>query len=602
MNIRTRIILSALAVVALVCVVFFVYFLQQEKAGYNKRMEARIERTHAHLKGSLPGPLNDGNVDQLEAYFDSVFRSPHLVELFLTDYRGEISILRQREVERPVGEVIVSKVVITAGQDELGEVRTVYTTAVVEQALQNRRNGMLLFTLALMLTIGLVIYVVVQSFTRPILRLTDAARAMADGDLDRDIHTDGSHELAVLGQSFQRMRDAMREKIADLAANNQRLNEEIEQRREAEMDRDRLASIIEATTDLVSTSDPQGNITYLNRNGRIQLGIGNKPVEEMKLADFHPPESTAIIVNQVIPCAIDKGYWSGETELLAADGNRVPMSQVILSHKNEQGDLLYLSTIMRDISERKRVAQDLEHRVEQRTRDLQRVNEELEAFSYSVSHDLRAPLRAIDGFSQALLEDYAEVLDSLGADYLNRVRAASQNMADMIDGMLQFSRVTRSDIALEDIDLTALANRIIERYRLSEPQRDVEIRVEEGLHCRADSHLMGAVMENLLGNAWKYTAQTARPCICVGQELAGDEPSYYVRDNGAGFEMKYAHKLFGAFQRLHSKQEFSGTGIGLATVKRIISRHGGRIWCQAQVDEGATFFFTLGESSHNSRK
>ena len=238
--------------------------------------------------------------------------------------------------------------------------------------------------------------------------------------------------------------------------------------------------------------------------------------------------------------------------------------------------------------------------LERKNLELAAVNKELEAFSYSVSHDLRAPLRSIDGFSAALLEDCAERLDAQGKRYLNSVRESAQQMAQLIDDLLALSRVTRQDLHSRRVDLSALAHKLAERLRANEPGREVEFAIADGLGAEGDARLLEVALGNLLANAWKFTGRCARARIEFGQLLDGDANVFYVRDNGAGFDMKYADKLFGVFQRLHTAAEFEGTGVGLATVQRVIHRHGGRVWAEAAEDRGATFYFTVGdkESSH----
>jgi signal transduction histidine kinase len=236
-------------------------------------------------------------------------------------------------------------------------------------------------------------------------------------------------------------------------------------------------------------------------------------------------------------------------------------------------------------------------RLEETNRELEATNRELEAFSYSVSHDLRAPLRSIDGFSQILLEDYWDDLDDEGRDYLRRVRGASQKMGRLIDDLLGLSRVTRGVLRRERVDLGAIAREVFAELREEAPERRVEFHADEGLVELGDARLVRVALWNLIGNAWKFTAKEPVTRIEFGRDAQlsreGGVPVYAVRDNGAGFEMAYANKLFGAFQRLHASDEFEGTGIGLATVQRIVHRHGGRIWARGAVGEGAAFFFTL---------
>lgn len=252
----------------------------------------------------------------------------------------------------------------------------------------------------------------------------------------------------------------------------------------------------------------------------------------------------------------------------------------------------YVGTMI-DITEQKRINEELESRVIERTAQLQAVNKELETFSYSVSHDLRAPLRTIDGFSQAILEDYSDRLDDDGKRYLQRVREGSQQMAQLIDDMLSLSRLTRGELKKEAVDLSVLVRNIATELQLQEPGRNVDFIIRDNIVVQADKRLIQSVLQNLIGNAWKFTSKCSAALIEFDMYNNEDGPVYFVRDNGAGFDMTYSEKLFGVFQRLHDASEFPGTGIGLATVQRVIHRHGGEIWAEGAVGEGATFYFTL---------
>jgi len=221
-------------------------------------------------------------------------------------------------------------------------------------------------------------------------------------------------------------------------------------------------------------------------------------------------------------------------------------------------------------------------------------NRELESFSYSVSHDLRAPLRSIDAFSQIVLEDNGTALDEVGRHNLQRIHDSAQRMAKLIDGLLALAGVTRTEIRRVDVNLTVLARRIAEGLRATSPDRDVDFIVEDDIRGTGDANLLAVVLENLLGNAWKYTAKRAHAEIRFGREERDGKQTYYVRDNGAGFDMTVAPKLFTPFQRFHSASEFEGTGIGLATVRRVVQRHDGHVWADGTIDGGATFYFTLG--------
>jgi light-regulated signal transduction histidine kinase (bacteriophytochrome) len=238
---------------------------------------------------------------------------------------------------------------------------------------------------------------------------------------------------------------------------------------------------------------------------------------------------------------------------------------------------------------------ELEERVSQRTAQLEAANQELEAFSYSVSHDLRAPLKTINGFSHLLERTVTGNVSEKGQHYLNRIRAGTRQMGELIDGLLSLAQLSRDKLQFSEVDLAGIARSIGKECRERDPERQAQILVQETMQARGDRRLLSVILQNLLGNAWKFTSRVEMARIEVGsQPQEAGETVYFVKDNGAGFDMAYAEKLFGTFQRLHSPADFAGTGIGLATVKRVIDRHGGRVWAQSKEGEGTVFFFTLG--------
>jgi len=267
--------------------------------------------------------------------------------------------------------------------------------------------------------------------------------------------------------------------------------------------------------------------------------------------------------------------------------------------QSRQDELKHLATAIEEADRRihaaRLAAQDrqdeLEDRVHERT-------EEIESFTYSVSHDLRSPLRAMNGFSQALLEDCADTLNDDGKEHLQRIRGAAVRMGHIIDDLLMLSRVNRQGLAFSNVNLSVIANDIIDELREQSPQREVDIHITKDMQTRGDARLLRIALTNLLGNAWKYTSKTTHSRIEFDSRLQDGKRIYQVRDNGAGFNMKYVDKLFGAFQRLHGRDEYEGTGIGLAIVQRIIRRHHGEVWAEAEPGRGATFYFHLGNSDN----
>jgi light-regulated signal transduction histidine kinase (bacteriophytochrome) len=272
-------------------------------------------------------------------------------------------------------------------------------------------------------------------------------------------------------------------------------------------------------------------------------------------------------------------------------GSAILLYIVLRRYERRGGDAL--AALIKSRNEVRSANADLERRVAERTRQLESANRELEAFSYAVSHDLRAPLRSMSGFSQILQENAPPGLDEKSRHYLQRIHDASQRMSSLIDDLLNLSRIGRSELTARPISLSQVAGEAAAAIRERHPTRDVRLEIAEGMEVNADSRLLRIALENLLSNAWKYTSRAAQAAVSVGVQAGEHGPVYFVRDNGVGFDMKYADKLFVPFQRLHPEAEFPGSGIGLVTVQRIIARHGGRVWAEAKPDEGATFYFTL---------
>jgi PAS domain S-box-containing protein len=431
----------------------------------------------------------------------------------------------------------------------------------------------------------------------PLVRALAGEVHAADMFVQSDLHPEGQH-LHVSGQPVKNpegellgamifIRDTTREHQAEA------------RQREAEQ---RFRLIVEAAQEGIWTIDPEGNTTYVNRHLAQLLGYTEQEMMGRDALDFIAEEHRAqVLVNfrkrregisDVHELALR--HKSGRTLWTIISSN--PLYDAAGHYTGALGTIT-------DITQRRQAEQrviqlneDLERRIAERTAQLEFSNRELEAFAYSVAHDLRAPLRSISSFTLALSEDCADQLPGEGQDYLKRIRAASQRMSDLIDGILALSRVNRAEFQETEVNVSALARQCAEQLKRWQPERAVTFHLQEGLVDRGDARLLRSVLENLLGNAWKFTRERPQAEIHFGvRPEPGPSRVYFVRDNGAGFDMEYQGKLFGVFQRLHTQQEFEGNGVGLATVQRIIRRHGGRVWGEGQVDQGATFSFTLHE-------
>jgi PAS domain S-box-containing protein len=363
---------------------------------------------------------------------------------------------------------------------------------------------------------------------------------------------------------------------------------DISDRKRTEQQRASLAAIVDSSDDAIIGKTLDGVITSWNQGAHRTFGYSAEEMVGKTISAIIPPghEEEELTILATVAGGQAKRY---DTVRRRKDGREIDVSVTVSPVRNANGDVVGISRLTRDISDRRRAEEALA-RAKNAAEDASR---ELEAFSYSVAHDLRAPLRGMNGFAQVLLDTYGDKFDAEGQDWLQEILLNAHKMAALIDSLLSLSRVTRSEIKHERVDLSAICRETAGRLRATEPQRTVEVVVQDCLVANSDPILARALIDNLLGNAWKFTSKVIAARIEFGAVEKEGTPAFFVRDNGAGFDMAFAKKLFAPFQRLHTVAEFPGTGIGLATVQRIVRRHGGRVWAEGAVDAGATFYFTL---------
>jgi PAS domain S-box-containing protein len=608
-----RQLVAAVALVHAVMMTLFIWDLTVRQQGLLLDQQAGQAQSLAQSVATSAGVwLVSRDLTGLQEIIEAQKRYPELLYAMVLDQDGVVLAHTDRQrlgqyladlphqaqlttLQRTPALVDVASPVMVAGR-HVGWVRVgVGQEATGARLAKITRNGILYALVAIV--VGAALAAAMGTYlTRRLYAIQAVADAVRAGDTARRAPQDGHDEAAQLARQFNDMLDTLVEREREINASHAALH-----RSETRFRRAMLGA-----NDGLWDWDMQTDRVYYSPRWKAMLGYHEHELEG-NLATWehlvHPADLPRM--RAAIQDYVDGRRPAYEVEYRLRHKNGQWVHVLARGHleRDEAGRPLCLTGTHVDITERKHAEQEihrlnaaLEGSVRERTAQLEVTVRELESFAYSVSHDLRTPLRGIDGFSAILLEDYGGQLDATARDHLQRVRAGTQRMGHLIDDLLKLSRVTRAPLQIEPLDLTAMVQEVVAAQRAAFPGRRVDVVVQPGLQVQGDRGLLQLALENLLSNAWKYTATRVAPHVDIGARQQGGETVYFVRDNGIGFDMQYAHKIFSPFQRLHQPHEFEGSGIGLATVARVIARHGGRVWAESEVGQGATFYFVLADS------
>ncbi|MBV8658777.1 MAG: PAS domain S-box protein [Burkholderiales bacterium] len=605
LTLRRAVVLAILLGLLIPGVISSIVTLSRQQDALLKQLNEDHQRIAEILVLGMQEPLWNLSPDTGKPLLDSVMSDQRIVRVIVQDATLG-TFLEQNHPERRQGKLKTLSHSVTKQGNVIGKVTVEMDDgAALESIHQYQRYYLFTVAFQLFVSLALILGLMQSRVLQPLQRLMSESIRLASRDLSTPFEWRRQDEIGKLGQSLEITRQSLHSLFAELESKNKELEADIQQRKQIEhalrASEDRYRRLVESTNVVPWEASPaEWRFTYVGPQAETLLGY---PLHiwysEGFLTSYLHQDDRHLAYNLFTEQQDKDKVVEFECRMLGADGKIVWVMLVATAIPDDTGER-HLQGYLIDVSARKATEIELNHYrnhleelVEQRTKALAAANKELEAFSYSVSHDLRAPLRSVDGFSQVLLEDYADRLDEAGKQYLGRIRKATQNMSNLIDDLLNLSKLTRSEVNTQPVNLSEVASEIVQELQALEPSREVAVHVMPNLVTDADPKLIRLVLQNLLANAWKFSAKAEKSEIKFGATHIDGQNAFYVSDNGAGFDMAYADKLFGAFQRLHSPQEFEGNGVGLAIVQRIISRHNGRVWAKASLGNGATFYFTL---------
>lgn len=617
----TIILLISVAVMVLTRIVFFAY----EFLAFRQATIQQLSTVGAVIATNSTAALAFENQDDAREMLAALKAEQHITAAALYDARGKLFAKYPADLSdvmfpampgRPGYHYQHSSLIgwqrVIQGDKNLGALYLQLDTWVMMRRWLQSSIGIALIVITVALAVAYFLSQKLQKqISQPILGLAETAKAVSDRrDYSVRATKHGEDEMGQLTDAFNQM-------LSQIQAQDQAIRRDIAERERAKealrASEAQLQTIVENLDEGLVASDLDGNLLQWNRAALELHGYSASEQDCRCFTDLvdtfeiSPLEGGALPVEQWPLGRILRGEKVHDLELrlrrIGSDWERVFSYGGTLVHDAGGKPVMAIVTL-NDITKRKRAEEEirslnteLEHRVAARTADLEAANKELEAFSYSVSHDLRAPLRAMDGFSHAVLEDYGDQLPEEGRQYLETIRHGAQRMGTLIDDLLTFSRLSRLPLNRQAVNMGRLASDALEELGAQRNGRQIDLRIGDLPPCHGDPSLLRQVWVNLISNAVKYTKRREAAVVEVGAREENGETVYFVSDNGTGFDMQYAHKLFGVFQRLHRADEFEGTGVGLAIVQRVVHRHGGRVWAKAEIDRGASFCFTLGKEA-----